>query len=238
MVRRFRRLGGIVLALAGLATACSHATTHRSTAGSVRTTPAERRASKLADAINLTDADTRGFTGVRHRVTAQDRVEDDRMARCAGATPPSEALVDVYSDDYKAGPQQQLMVSSDVQVMPTVRQVRRDLSAIRSPRAAACFQQEFARLFGDGVQGVTLSGFRMTPFHVSKLGTDGTFAFHLSMTASSGTRSMETTGDMLGFAEGRMEVTLLTWGLGSPFPAELEGHYFRLLADRAVAQAD
>ena len=151
-------------------------------------------------------------------------------------------MVDVYSDDFSNGPPSgpgngSVMVASDVQVMPSVRNVRRDLAAIRSPRAESCFRQEFARMVAQGMGGVTVSGLQLQPFHLSAPGTDGSFGYHFAVVMTSGTQSMQVTGDELGFALGRAEVSLLTWAFGQPFPPTLEGHFFRLLTDRAVAHA-
>ena len=41
--------------------------------------------------------------------------------------------------------------------------------------------------------------------------------------------------DILGFVEGTAEVSLVTSGLGEPFPAVTEQHLFTLLVERATA---
>src|SRR5205823_6961256 len=135
----------------------------------------------LANTINLRAADFPGFQARPNRTTTKDRRDNAQAARCVGATPPDQALAQVSSDDFdSAGPFGFLEVSSEVDVMPQVADVRRDLVAIRSPRMEACLRRllvpqlvpELEKAAGGPVR---VSDVRFSRTQVDSRNTDGAF---------------------------------------------------------------
>jgi hypothetical protein len=186
----------------------------------------------VAAAINLTAADVPGFTGTPHQVSAADRRNSDRLARCAGGTPPSTALADVYSPDFSKG-NGTLLVDSDVTVMPSTSDVARDVASLRSGRAESCFRRLIGQELAQQLGSVKVSGLRVDRISSPAPGTDAAFGFRITLTITRAGKSTPLFSDLRGFAVGNVEVSLTTFGTGQPFPESDALRLFSLLVQRA-----
>jgi hypothetical protein len=242
MARSLRRLCAIAF-VAGVLTACSGSPSPQSSAPPTRSPESPSAAasgasgpSAVADAINVKSPDMPGFTATPHQETPTDRQNSERLARCAGATPPSQALADIYSPDFSNGTATAgQLVSSDVTVMPSRREVVRDIAAISSGRAERCFRRLAGPLLARELGSVKISGIRIERIPTSAPGTDGTFGFRTTVTITRAGQSLTLFSDLQGFAVGSLEISLSTFGSGQPFPANDEQRLFSLLVERALS---
>lgn len=237
--QRLWAFGAAAVASLGLA-ACSSGSggpnaTTSSTAGAGSLTVAQ--AQVVAKAVNLTAADVPGFTGTPHASTSQDKQTSDQLARCAGATPPSQALLDAYSDDFNKGQGLQTeSVSSDVTAWQSPATVQGDLAAIKSTKAQDCFVQFIdQQLSSSAGQGVQFSNAKVAPMAADAPGTDGSFGYRMTLEATAQGVNSTVYVDVFGFAVKNYEVELDDFAIGQAFSNTTEQQLLGLLASRATA---
>jgi len=220
--------------------------------GSSQITEAE--ATAYARAVNLRASDFPKLHPASPTDGSEDNERDDReLARCAGATYPSPAIVDIESGALeREGPGEVQQVRSDVEVMPTVAVATRENAALRL-RGKDCFARllpsALARQADDrvDVSGVTVSSLPdLLP------SAPGGFALRIAMTftpsrstaqevaytaASHPTaiRRVRAVIDLFAFRDGPAQVGFMAMGVGRPVPAFIERDTISLLYKRARA---
>jgi hypothetical protein len=100
--------------------------------------------------VNLKASDLPGYDNVpSDPPTAQDRQAETRLARCYGGVAPARALATGSSPVFIRGSSDNFdLFGSIVTVFPKATLVRRDLKALRSPRARECYRAEVERAAG------------------------------------------------------------------------------------------
>lgn len=131
---------------------------------------------------------------------------------------------------------QSQQLSSDVTALPTAQLVQRDLTAIRSPRAQACFEHFLDQMVVSSAGGsVQFGQAQIAPLAADAPGMGGSFGYRVTITGSAGTAGPQVTiyADVLGFARKNYEIDLNAIAAGQPIPTATEQHLFSLLATRA-----
>lgn len=187
-----------------------------------------------AKAINLSATDfSADWTSSPADNSGGSTAEDAQVAACAGAPDPvASTVVDWVSDDFT---NQDIDVSSDVNVVKTVQLARQDLAAIRSDKALACFRQLFPGFATKSAPpGSHINIVSVNRLPVASYG-DGSFGIRVIFDAGSSAGSVRVTIDQIGFAKGRYEVSGTFAGVNSVFPADLEQSLMAKLVSRTAA---
>lgn len=196
----------------------------------------------IARAINLHASDLPGFTAQPPDHSGTGSQIGSRMKGCLGAGWIAQHtggdLVDVSSPQFASGSGLQAeQVSSDVTIKRSTSLVRRDLAVIQSGRIQGCLGQAL-----DGITIPTQSGPTVTIDHVRAArlaaagqGSDGSFGIRTTMSMSALGVNVPVTLDILGYAVGRDELSLVTFTIARPFSAQIERQLAAVLISRALA---
>jgi hypothetical protein len=216
--------------------ATADSTPSTSPGSSTSSTPAGTTGSAIdttvANRINLTAADLPGWTsGPAQDTTDATAGEEQQLEACAGAPDPSTSVeADVPSADFSDTTND---VSSDVTVMKTVSLAQRDLAALIGPKALGCFRSllpEVARASAPAGSQLNIVSFNALP--VTPYG-DGSFGYRAVLNLTTSGASVTATIDEIGFLKGRLEVSGVFTGVGTPFPSGTESRLMAALAGRA-----
>jgi hypothetical protein len=243
-----RRSAALSVLLAVTLTGCggSSAVTSTKKAGTPASpSPAElpltkAEATTAAGAINLTAADVgAGYKSSPASKDATTQKEDAEFAACVGSTLPSAAVADVSSPDFSQGTGLQThQVSSDVTVLHTTTEARRDLAAFKSAKTSTCLKTFITKALATQAGGsVTFAPPVVTAVPASAPGTDGAFGYDLKMTAKSSGITISFDVVIQAFLVKRCEVDLSLLSIGAPFPAADRDRLFATLVARAKTSA-
>jgi hypothetical protein len=231
----YTRVGAAVLAAVVVA-GCGGGTTWVTLSA-----PTKANAEAAGAAINLTSADVpSGYTGAAHDSTDDNSDDSKAFAACTGATPPGDALADVYSEDFSEGAQLNMrQVSSEVVVLADRSRATMDLKAYQGSKTEACLNTFVGKLLTAQTAG---SGVTFGPPTVAKLttdpsGTDGGFGYIVTTTASAAGVEIPFEIAVSGFLVKHTGVQLSTLSVGGPFPANVRTDLLAKLATRAKAKA-
>lgn len=234
----------LAVAGCGLAAGCGKsgpARGNRASSSSPASTPSIRtsQARTLAREINLVAADLPGFTPKghesEHEAANEKRLGRD-LARCAGVrrldqldepeakSPNFERSSGLASESIQSG----------FSLVGSTRQAEEELSLLTGKRAAGCLTEYFMRALS-GAKAAP--GERFGDVHVATGrppagGVSGSFALRLTARLDLAGAQLPIFVDLLGFADGRAEVTLQAFGFPRPVPAALEQRLYRLLLQR------
>jgi hypothetical protein len=204
-------------------------------AASSLTTKAQAKA--FADSVNLRPGDLPGFTvSPPDKNTAADDKTAADLSSCVGGTPPSEALVDVNSDNFDRGQDLDTVeFSSDVTVFPSVADVQRDLRALTSAKGLVCLKVALGGLLagGSGQPGVTTGAPVLTKLPLTVPGSQGAFKIRVAISITGPGVQAEAVIDQLAFAHGQTELQVSDYSLGTPPDATTEQNLADLVAKRA-----
>jgi hypothetical protein len=258
MVARMRLLAAISALLAGgLLAGCGgsgHSTpsapSHPGTAAGHTSVPgahgsdgtgAPAKALAFARAVNLRAADVPGLrAGSSHaHESAAEKRRERELLRCVGSHPSSPggpaALVEASSRNYER--QQGLLsvgVSSEVTVARTPASAAGVLEALHSARLRGCLSRYFSLLLhGHSFSGAKVGAVSIKQGAPPAHGMTGSFGLRISAPIILHAIPIPFYIDILGFVDGRAQVSLFTYGLPRPFPAAAEEHLFSLLLTRA-----
>src|SRR5579864_4515511 len=197
----------------------------------------------IAAAINLRASDLPGFTAQAPDHSGTGSQIDSRMRACVGsgwiAQHSGSQLADVSSPQFASGSGLQAeQVSSDVTIKRSVGAVRSDLATIESGRIQGCLAPAL-----DGVTiptrsglPVTIGNVQVTQFAPSSAGSDGSFGIRTTMLMNAAGVNVPVVLDILGYAVGKDELGLITFGIGHPFSTPSEQQLSSLLITRALAR--
>jgi hypothetical protein len=212
--------------------------------------PTKAQAIAFAHAVNLTAADVPGFTatsehGHEHETAAGKRLEHE-LQQCTGGTLTSHSgLAEVNSPHFKL--QRSVLsfgVESKVSVAQTPIQATRELKSMRGNHIRGCLSHYLSALLRDqlikeksypgAIPPVSISISQGTP---PSPGATGSFGWRVTATITVRGVKLPFYMDILGFAYGRAEVSLISTGALRPFPAAAQEHLYWLLLKRAEAHS-
>ena len=203
----------------------------------------KREAIAFAQAVNLTAADVPGFKVQppehEHQTAAEKRLEHD-VLRCAGGLAVNRSSVaELNSKEFelvRGG--LHFSVSSGVTVSRTSAVANGELEAFRSTHAQGCVSHSLDLIFkGKAHAGMTVAPFSISSGAPPAPGTTGSFGWRVRTTITAQSIRLPVYFDILGFVYGPTQVSLESYGLGTPFPAAAEERLFSLLLKRAKAHA-
>jgi hypothetical protein len=199
------------------------------------------KARAFAHAVNLRASDVPGFhpsSEHEHQGAAEKRLEPE-LLHCVGSASASKGILEAGSKDFeRADGIVSQSVSSEVTVARTPALAAGSLAAFRSRHLRACLTRYFnALLKTQNFHGATVGPVSARPGSPPALGTAGSFGLRLSAAVSFQRLSIRFYMDILGFVDGSAEVSLFTFGVPRPFPANIEEQLFTLLVERAKANS-
>ena len=200
-------------------------------------TPSRQRAKAFARAVNLTPADVPGFaaTAKRDESSGSEKRLERQMLSCAGISGTGKAVLEEGSREFRL--KRRIIdfgVSSEVAVQASAAQAQRGLAAISSAHVRGCFSRYLQQIFkGEQTKGATAGSVTIQAGTPPAPGMSGSFGWRVTATFIVRGIKIPIYLDFLGFIDGPSEVTLLSSGLISPFPAAVQQHLFALLLSRA-----
>jgi hypothetical protein len=199
--------------------------------------PSRRRAQAFAQAVNLTAADVPGFaaTAKPQKNSNSEKRLERQMLSCAGISGSGNAVLEEGSKEFRL--KQRIIdfgVSSEVAVQASAAQAQKGLAAISSAHVRGCFSRYLEQIFkSEQTKGATAGPVTIQAGTPPAPGMSGSFGWRVTATFIVHGIKIPTYLDFLGFVDGPSEVTLLSSGLISPFPASVQQHLFALLLSRA-----
>lgn len=194
----------------------------------------------IARAINLRPSDVPGFIvlAATHNSRADSEI-NARAQRCPGVQGlgHTRAQAEASSPEFKAGAGlTALQVKSEAAIESSRSAVARDLALIRTGRAQACLTQALNGVTIPTSNGtpLTITDVHVLPMSLPANGAEDSFALRISTHMNILGHSIPFTMDLLGYAVGRDELSLITYALAQPFPAAAEQHLSALLISRAL----
>jgi hypothetical protein len=239
-----RRTPALIVLLALAVAGCGGSSSGSASSGASPTAAEQpvtkAQATAAATAINLTAAQVgAGYKSAPASKDATTEKENADFAACVGATVPSAAVADVNSPDFTQGTGLQTrQVSSDVTVLHTSAEARRDLAAFKSPKTTTCLKTFITKALAAQAGGaVTFGAPVVTSVPTSAPGTDGTFGYDLKMQAKASGLSIDFDVVIQAFLVKRCEVDITLLSIGGPFPTAERDALFAGLVTRAKASA-
>ncbi|MFI5008764.1 MAG: hypothetical protein ACHQDY_00650 [Solirubrobacterales bacterium] len=189
--------------------------------------------------MNLRAADLPGFSesdreAREHEPAAEKRLEHE-MLKCVGALGAGKAVAEASSKDFKLERGiVNLSVHSEVSVAPSPALAAKNLTALRGKHVRACLSHYLNAYFkGRADRGATFGPVSIQSGAPPAPGAAGSFGWRIAGTVSLHSTTIPFYFDILSFAYGPAEVTLLSSGLLEPFPAKAQEKLFSLLVTRA-----
>jgi hypothetical protein len=202
----------------------------------------------FAHAVNLKPTDVPGFLATpkhqqEHETPAEKRLERD-LAHCTGgALEERGGLAKVSSKDFKLERGiLRFSVNSGVSVTRTPAIATRELAAIRSSHVRTCLSRYLKLLLQSQILKEEKSRVTINPNSISLSiahgtppapGATGSFGWRIVATIAVHNVKLRFYIDILGFVDGRAEVSLFSSGALRPFPAATQEHLYWLLLRRA-----
>jgi hypothetical protein len=197
--------------------------------------------SAFAHAVNLTRADVPGFSispREHQHETAGERALEKRLTRCAGGLGSLGGSSGEQSSPNftRRGSAISQSVSSSVNFAPTDALAKRELGLLRSAHTRVCLSAYLDVLFkGKRFGGAAIRRVSITQGTPPAAGTAGGFGWRITAAIAVRGVAVPFYLDILGFVDGRAQVTLLSTGLLVPFPAAAQEELFGRLLSRARA---
>lgn len=191
----------------------------------------------IARAINLKAGDVPGFTVEVSQPNAAGKELAARAQNCPGAQGLGQhkGEVNASSPQFQSGPWQ---IGSEVAIERSSGTVASDFALLRSGQVHSCLKQVFDGLTIPASNGlvVKVSAVKVTSLAPPVTSASDRAGLRIAMTLSALGRAAPFTMDVLGFGVGRDEVSLTTFAVGQPFPAQTEQSLSALLVSRALAR--
>jgi hypothetical protein len=231
---------GTALLTLALAAACGGGS------GSAKDTPpAKADATKAATSINLVKADfSADFTSTpADNSQASNGALPEDVATCLGiskADAASHDVVDLDSDSFaKGAPPNGVQVSSEVEVVTSKAEAKKELTIFQGDKASGCLGKSFEKSLKEQIgatAGVTLGKVEVTKLSPSTSGTDGAFGFSLTIPVQAPGITINVKTEVRGFLKKHTEVTLVSVSYGTGGDIDNDAIY-RKLVDRAKSSA-
>jgi hypothetical protein len=235
-------LGGGLLAACGHSTNAAHGKAtgaHTATGATTSRLLTKQRALAFTHSVNLAAADVPGFNAstVRESTTSSEQQAERQMLRCAGLRGAHDRLAQESSKNFELRRGiLDLGVSSEVGVAPSSALAARELAAIRGAHVRECLSHYLGLLFNSHrFGGASIGAVSIQTGTPPARGTSGSFGWRATATFAVRRIRVPFYLDVLGFVAGPAQVTLLSSGLGRPFPAAIQQQLFSLLLSRAKA---
>jgi hypothetical protein len=115
--------------------------------------------------------------------------------------------------------------------------VASDFALVRNRSFQACLAQAFESVTAPSSQGVpiTISGVHVAPMPATRRGASLSFGMRMDMLVGTVNLRLPMTLGITGYGVGRDELSLVTYAIGQPFPAQTEQQLASLLINRALA---
>jgi hypothetical protein len=215
---------------------------------------AKVRAAEYARDVNLRASDVPYFEPKPdEEEDPQERRRQDReLLKCIGAKDPDDPVAKVESPTYGTeSPGEVLNVASSVEVVLAAEEAARQLKLIRSRRAERCLQSVYvSALEEDESSTAEVRDAAVTRMRFPDPEIEDGFAYRFTATVTvhaptsqlsayrpaaetKASQTLKAYVDILGFAVGRVEVTLTATGIPAPVSKNLERNLLGLLHDRA-----
>jgi hypothetical protein len=209
---------------------------------------ARAQAVAFARAVNLQPADVPGFVATsknehEHETPAKKRLERELTHCTGGALEAHNGLAEASSKDFKLEHGiLRFSVNSEVSVVRTQAIAARELAAIRGSHVRACLSHYLKLLFQNELLEEEKSRAIFNPNSISLSiahgtppapGATGSFGWRITATITVRNVKLRFYIDILGFVDGRAEVSLFSSGALRPFPAAIQEHLYWLLLKRA-----
>ncbi len=206
----------------------------------------------FAHAVNLKPSDVPGLVATsrhehEHETPEKKRLERE-VTRCTGgALGAHDGLAEASSKDFKLERNiLRFSVSSEVSVTRTPAIAAKELAAIRSSHVRACLSHYLKLLLQNQFLEEEKSRAIFNPNSISLSiahgtppapGATGSFGWRITATIAVRNVKLRFYLDILGFVNGRAEVSLFSSGVLRPFPAAIQEHLYWLLLKRAEAHS-
>jgi hypothetical protein len=216
---------------------------------------AKVRAGDYARDVNLRASDVPYFEpkpDEEEEDPKERRRQDRELLKCVGAKNPDDPLAKVESPVYGTeSPGEVLNVASSVEVVLGAEEAARQLKLIRSRRAERCLQSVYVSALEEeesSTAEVRDAGVTRMRFPAPEIEDGFAYRFTASVTVHAPTsqlsaylpaaepkpsQTLKVYVDILGFAVGRVEVTLTATGIPAPVRKNLERNLLGVLHDRA-----
>lgn len=169
------------------------------------------KAQSLAAAGILTSADLPGYASKPQTHDATDTANDKKMQDCLGLPMPTY-LTRNFGTSFTKGT---VEFDSSADVASSVSGATTQLTALKGPKAATCFEQVVKEALAGA--GVTAKSATATPVPMTVPGSDGSFGYQLAVTARAQGQTIKVTGFEVGSLVGQVEIEIgaITFGTGS-----------------------
>jgi hypothetical protein len=177
-----------------------------------------------------------GYTA--HPATPEQRTQQDAaLARCLGDPGHlRKPLAVSTSPDFTWGQGlQQRRVSSDVAVLSSDAETRRDLAVMTGPKAIPCLTAFLKRTLNR--PGSTFASPEVAKVDTPAPGAEGSYGYELRFTGRRLGVTVPLVVRIQGFLLHHTEVTLLTFNAGQPFPEQERAQLLDTLLARASRSA-
>ncbi len=206
----------------------------------------------FAHAVNLKPTDVPGFLATsrhehEHETPAEKRLQRELMRCTSGALEAHGGLAKASSKNFKLERGiLRFSVNSEVSVTRTSAIAAKELMAIRSSHVRACLSHYLKLLLQNQFRGGEKSRAILNPNSISLSiahgtppapGATGSFGWRITATITVHNVKLRFYIDILGFVNGRAEVSLFSSGVLRPFPAAIQEHLYWLLLKRAEAHS-
>jgi len=212
------------------------------------TAPTKAQATAAATAINLTKADVAADLEASDHDSSDDssdKAVEKEVATCIGVDQKvlddTNTISDEYSPDFAKGePPSGYQINSDVKVVSSKDVAKKQLAVYQDSKTADClssaFDKEFKKTLGSE-PGATLGKVTIKKLDADAAGTDGAFAFEVSLPISGGGLSLDVKARIYGFLVKHTEVTLTTASFGTDIPDDVVKGAYSKLVERAKKSA-
>jgi hypothetical protein len=255
MIRRRAPASILAVALAAaVGLGCGAGDSTDGTSGASAEALSEVRAAELARGVNLRASDVPYFEVQpdEEEDPREKRRQDRELQKCIGVGGSEESLAAVDSPTYGTeSPGEFLNVASSVEVVRGAEVAARQLRLVRSRRAECCLQSVYASaLEEDESRTAEVRGASVARLRFPAPGIEDSFAYRFSASVAvhaptsqlsaylpaaepDASQTLKAYVDILGFAVGRVEVTLTATGIPTPVSRNLERNLLGVLHERA-----
>jgi hypothetical protein len=185
--------------------------------------------------VNLRAQDVPGLrptAKTAHR-SPSDRRTERELARCVGVSATGQVLEAASPDFEHAGGISHFDVSSNVSVSRTPALAARELARLRGSRAKRCLKHYLAVLLNSSLSRAIVGPVSVQEGTPPAAGAGASVGLRISTSLTVRSIPIPFYLDILGFAYGSAQVSLMSTGVPVPFPAATQQRLFLTLLARA-----
>jgi hypothetical protein len=146
----------------------------------------------------------------------------DELADCLGMSADAlddEAHDEAIGDDFVSESNDAVMAGSEAEIVPE-SQVTTDRGALRHPRFAECYGEEFGRILADATSGLGVT-YELVASEAVEPPSGATGATRISLDVTYTGAATRVVFDVVFIMDGRVEVRLFFSNLDEPMPADI-----------------